>query len=326
MHSPSIQIPCVPPRDKPRSRIPDSYDAIAFDAMGCRFELLIDADRSPLDRVGCRGVLEACREIVYDWHHRLSVFEPGSIMSRFNRLKAGVPFSLDEDMYDFVELCDQLRVETDGAFNIAAGTLMHSFGFRGSEPNDLRYRSLNLDHAIDLDSRNGTITKVDDRVSLDFGAIAKGYVLDLIQEELHEFGMSNAYLHGGTSSIVAMGVDHIGSPWSTRLGDGTTIRHSGFAIGVSRYDARMIRSGSDQVGHLMDTRTNTTTASDVVESVCIHSSAAVADALSTAYSISPSMINRLRSDTSVALQMRISTRSIIHDPLGAIDQSTKDTA
>jgi FAD:protein FMN transferase len=263
------------------------------------------------------------RSLVLDWHQRLSVFEPGSIVSRINRTPVGVGLDLDEEMFSLLDLCDQLRIKTGGAFNIGAGTLMSAHGFRAQHIDGKKIEGLDLEHAFVLDDQRRTLTRCDERVSLDLGAIAKGFVLDLIHEELIEHGIADAFVHGGTSSILALGYDLGGQVWSVELGDGQLVGLSGMAMGVSRADGRM--NESLEFGHIMDPRTNQPSASGVIESVCVHRSAAFADALSTACSVRPELVDRV-ADTESSLLV-IDSLSRVHrcDPLGVFSSFAKET-
>lgn len=313
MHLPLTPKPCVLPR---REISFDAYAPLAFDAMGCRFEILIDIDRSSMDRGGCVAVCEDVRELVLDWHHRLSLFEPCSIVSLINRADQGVAMMVDDEMLELLSLCERLRTETDGAFNIAAGTLMKAHGFRVDVLDDLR--DLDLNNAFELDASRRTITKADTRVSLDFGAIGKGFVLDLVRLELEELGISHAFVHGGTSSILAMGSGLDDQAWTVRIDDGLDVKLNDLSMGVSEKDGRIVESQGVRTGHLMNPATMEPASSELTSVVCVHRSAAIADAYSTACSVSPSLIDRLGDESCTLVALRAEDEPILHDPLGVV--------
>lgn len=313
MHLPLTPKPCVLPR---REISFDTYAPLSFEAMGCRFEVLIDIERSSMDRGDCVAVCEDVRELVLDWHHRLSLFEPSSIVSLINKADQGVAMMVDDDMFELLCMCEQLRDQTDGAFNIAAGTLMKAHGFRDEALNDLD--GLDLDHAFVLDPVHRTLTKSDSRVSLDFGAIGKGFVLDLVRLELEEFGISHAFVHGGTSSILAMGSGLDDQAWTVRIDDGLDVKLNNFSMGVSEMDGRIVESQGVRTGHLMNPATMEPASSELTSVVCVHRSAAIADAYSTACSVSPSLIDRLGDESCTLVALRAEDEPILHDPLGVV--------
>ncbi len=324
MHLPSIQAPCVHQNPDDCQGITDQYTCLGFEAMGCRFELLIDPGSSGLGHCDSLGIAEEMRALVQDWHQRLSIFEAGSIASQINRTMAGAEFHLDDDMYRLCTLCEQIRCKTNGAFNIAAGTLMHAHGFRSSQADhDASLDGLDLNHAFTLDSQNQSITKTDDRVMLDFGAIAKGFALDLIRIELEEHGVYNAFIHGGTSSILALGKDHRGYPWPTRVGADYTINLPSLAVGVSENLSQSVRHSEQRFGHVMNPLKNRPAMNSITQVVCIHPSAAAADAYSTACCASPALIAQLYSDPCTLIAFDSSPNPVIHDPLGVVLASSK---
>ena len=326
MHSTLTQAPCVH-QDPEICRVIDSrYACLGFDAMGSRFEFLIDSAGAGLRGYDTRAIAEELRELVLDWHQRLSIFDPTSIASIINRTAAGSPVFLDAEMYALCALCDQLRVRTRGAFNIAAGTLMHAHGFRDSPMTSygVNLETLDLEHAIVLDHQRQTVLKTDDRISIDFGGIAKGFVLDLIRLELEEYGVVNAFIHGGTSSIIAIGQNHNGIPWTTGIGDGHRLALSGHAVGVSETRSQTQARGPDSIGHVMDPTTGQPVHNSITQIVCVHSNGTAADAYSTACCVNPSLIDDLCADPCTLIAFDSSPTPIIHDPLVVVQSLGPD--
>jgi len=324
MHLPSIQTPCVHLDPEIRHIDDESFACLGFEAMGCRFEILVEARLPSLSLCDCKSIAEEMRELVLDWHNRLSIFHPHSITSQINRTEAGQEILLDQDMYSLCELCDQLRVSTNGVFNIAAGTLMHAHGFRSTSADDSAIEDLDLSEAFTLDKGRGSIMKLDDRIMLDFGAIAKGFVLDLIREELVELGVANAFVHGGTSSILAIGSGPKSRPWISAAGQQHAVNLSGYSAGVSEIYSREVIQGGRKVGHVMDPRTKVSMESTVSRVVCVHQSAAVADAYSTACCVSPQLADRLSSDPCSIIVFDVNNPPTLHDPLGVVSKRLKN--
>lgn len=300
----------------------NSSTALSFEAMGCRFEILIGTERSMLSKVECAAACEEVRDLVLDWHARLSVFDPRSIVSEINRSKSGVAVTLDSEMFEFCRMCERMRERTDGAFNIAAGTLMNAHGFREGTVECLE--GLSIDDAFVLDEDLQTITKRDDRIMLDFGAIAKGFVLDLIRDEFAELGIKDAFVHGGTSSVLAIGQDPNAGSWRCRIGDGVDVLLTELTMGVSEIRGRVVEVNDRVDGHVMDPRAMGPVRNGVSRVVCIHESGAVADAYSTACSVSPELITRLSSDPCTLIVFDKDSTVTMHDPLGVVRSSPED--
>lgn len=298
----------------------------SLNAMGCRFEFLLSPCSSTQSRFGVEAIADEMVDLVLDWHNRLTVFSPASIVSIINRQPVGEPVAVDRDLFDLLRLSETLRIETHGAFNIAAGTLMQAYGFRGSDLHS-PVESLDLDHAITLNPADSTITRNGPRVSIDFGAIAKGFVLDLIRRELISYGIEHAFIHGGTSSAIALGQSDAQHPWRVRVSQrpGLDAQIGTMAIGVSEIGARETDDPVHETrAHIMDTRTNTPAQCQIERVVCAHPSAAIADAYSTALNVRPDLIDTLHEHgCSIAVFAPESARTepIIRDRLGIFSTS-----
>jgi thiamine biosynthesis lipoprotein ApbE len=131
---------------------------LATHAMGTRFELVLQGE----DERELRAVGEETIREIEEWHRRLSRFEAGSDVSRLNRDASA---RVDSEMRELLALCERVRVESGGAFDVRCG-------------------------------EGGT---------LDFGAVGKGWALDRAADVLREHGVGCALLHGGTSSVVVIG-------------------------------------------------------------------------------------------------------------------------
>lgn len=142
------------------------------------------------------GAPPALGELVLDeiagWHHRLNRFAPDSWVAHVNRTAASSPVRCDEDVWALLADAQAVWLASGGAFDITRG-----FG-----------------HALVLDADTRTL-KFDDRsMALDFGGIAKGHALDCCAHLLRDHGVTSAFLHGGTSSGLAIGLDPTtAKPW-----------------------------------------------------------------------------------------------------------------
>ncbi|VAX39665.1 FAD:protein FMN transferase, partial [hydrothermal vent metagenome] len=122
-------------------------------------------------------------------------------------------------------------------------------------------------------------------IGIDLGGIAKGYALDRAAAIVREAGVDSGLLHGGTSSIVA-----IGSPpgetvgWRVKLGPPATpdapaeVLLRDTAASVSAPDGRVSETGA---GHIIDPRTGHP-ATTARAAVACGASGTLADAWATA--------------------------------------------
>lgn len=263
----------------------------SFQAMGTRFEcLLAGFDREWL-HPDAAALAESIEAIVLDEHHRLSVFESQSVLSRLNRTAAQQPVQIDPALFELLSRCIEYARETDGAFDITAGSLMEVFGFRGEHDHK---PAVCGSHLVHLDPAACSVRFAASGIRLDLGGVAKGYVLDVARDELIGQGTTNALIHGGTSSAVAIGPAPDGSPWRVRLfADDArcpTVDLTDRALACSSPTGRL--NGSS--GHIMDTRASRPATS--VEAACVVGpSAEICEAWSTALVVAPDLANRLPS-------------------------------
>jgi len=218
--------------------------------MGTRFELLLTDDR---DEHELRAAGETALEIIQDWHDRLSIFDKGSLVSRINREAHERAVRIDRDMLDLLAACERYRAMTGGAFDIAVGSLMEHLGFRdAAATGDVPSFGMDL---VEVDAGAMTVRFAEPGVKLDFGAVAKGWAIDRAMDELREAGVTSALLHGGTSTVGAIGNAPSGKPWRVRIEDNEhapIVLLSDASLSVSAPKGRL---NDRQEGHVIDPRT-----------------------------------------------------------------------
>ena len=132
-------------------------------------------------------------------------------IARANRLAALQPVKLDPQVFRLLEDCIQWHQQTRGAFDITAGPLLKCWGFTDGqycEPSRDTIEST-LEHVgihhIQLEPGSHTISFDTEGVTLDLGAVGKGYAMERAKEILADYEIESAILHGGASTICAVG-------------------------------------------------------------------------------------------------------------------------
>lgn len=167
---------------------------LAAEAMRTRFEcLLLGADESLLRAAG-----EAALAEVRATERCLSRFLPDAELARLHREAPVRACRVSQPMWLALCACQDLHRATAGAFDPAAAT-PPGFG------------------AVMLDPLARTARFQDARIRLDFGGIGKGIALDRAAESLREAGITSALLHGGTSSILAIGAPPGARAWRVEI-------------------------------------------------------------------------------------------------------------
>lgn len=231
---------------------------LATHAMATRFEFVLVGEEEP--RLRAAG--EAALAEIHDWEARLSAFRPDSFLSFINRHAAERAIPLDEEVYALFRDAFEVYRLSGGAFDISIGPLMRAWGFRGEPPADEAGLAAALAvtgmDKVELDEAERTIRFLRAGVSIDLGSIGKGHALDRAADVLREAGVGAAFLHGGTSSVVA-----IGSPperesgWGVEvaLGSGREmVRLRDAGLSTSKPSGRMVVINGERIGHVVDAR------------------------------------------------------------------------
>lgn len=240
-------------------------------SMGTRFEILLEGEESAHPRAAGEAALAEIEEL----DRRLSFFRRDSLVSRLNRSAALAPERVDRDTFELFAEALKVARDSRGAFDIALGGLLAAR--RAGEPAPAEWPGSS---AIELDARASTVFFTDPRVALDLGAIAKGHALDLAGRALREAGVTRALLHGGTSSVLALG-----GPWPIALerAEGQRVELCDAALSVSAAHGRRFPDGG---GHVVDPRTGRSAADERLVAV-VGARARQADAWSTALLVDP---------------------------------------
>lgn len=247
------------PRPGPQSPLhfrPMHQARFATAAMGTRFELVLFSEEPAQHRAAAEAAIEEIEAA----HRRYTRFASDSLVSHINRTAAHTPVRLDADTFAMFE--DALRVELDscGAFSITTTT-----------PLPLPWPR----PGFVLNPEDRSVTLLHDEAKIDLGAIAKGHALDLAAALLREHGVTCALLHGGTSSVVAIGAPPGEDGWRIALGP-----ESG-APTITLRDAALGVSATTERPHIVDPRTGAPAPPNRRAAV-IGPSARLADAWATA--------------------------------------------
>lgn len=220
--------------------------------MGTRFEVVLPGD----DPGALRPAGEAALAEIEEWHRRLTRFAPDSQLSHIHRAAAEAPVAVDRDLYALFEDCAAVWRASTGAFDPSLGSGMD---------------------AVELDDAQSTIRFTRPGVTLDLGGIAKGHALDHAARVLREAGLTSALLHGGTSSVLAIGRPPGEPGWKIALagsGNPPTV--------VTLADQALGASSQFQRQHVQDPRTGEPARGHARLAAVIGPSARLCDAWSTA--------------------------------------------
>ncbi len=267
---------------------------MALEAMATRFELVLMGSDAPSLRAAGE---EALAEIAH-MEARLSFYRPTSEVSRINRAAASGPVRVSACTFRLLQRAAAITESTGGAFDITVAPLMKCWGFvrgRGHWPaRDALQQArsvVGMQHVV-LNEPNRSVAFLRDGLSIDLGGIGKGYAIDEAASILKECGVNRALLHGGTSSVFALGAPpdekgwRVAVPLTRSQADGVCLPQAVVtlndeALSVSAVWGKAFQNDGIVYGHVIDPRSGMPVAGAELAAV-VHPSAADADALATA--------------------------------------------
>lgn len=260
-------------------------------AMATRFEVAL-----PCGTPNAIPAAEDALDLIDELEDQLTVYREHSEVCRLNARASTESVAVEEQLFELLQFCAGLTRETDGAFDIASGSLIKAWGFyqrEGRMPTPREQAAAmaatGMRHVV-LDANSRTVRFRVKGLEFNFGAVGKGYALDRAAELLRtKWGIRSALLHGGGSSVVA-----IGSPpdeprgWPIRLRHPAnderslgTVRIRDSALGVSAATFQHFVYNNKTLGHLLDPRLGRP-AEGTASAAVVAPTGAEADALSTA--------------------------------------------
>ncbi|MFO0805303.1 MAG: FAD:protein FMN transferase [Gemmataceae bacterium] len=280
--------------------------------MATTFEVAIPQGSHPEPVAAAEDALD----LIDTLEDQMTVYREHSEVSRINETASHGAVPVEAVLFDLFERCSVWTRESEGAFDIATGSLTKAWGFyrrEGRVPSPREQAEAmgrtGMRHVILHRGREGEAHaerfaftgSAGDSLSrsikfrvpgleLNLGAVGKGYALDRAAELLRtKWGVRSALLHGGSSSVYA-----IGRPPGNNRGWRIRIRHpvdpegdlgsvwlADRALGTSAATFQYFEYNGRKLGHVIDPRTGWP--AEVAASASVTApTAAEADAMSTA--------------------------------------------
>ena len=260
-------------------------------AMATTFEVAL-----PFGTPDALAAAEDALDVIDAVEDQLTVYRDSSEVARLNADAFARSVPVAANLFDLLTQCAEWTRDTAGGFDIAVGALVASWASHKREgrvppPTDLATARANsgMRHVM-LDAQTRSVKYRFSQLSLNFGSVGKGYALDLAAEVLrNRWGVGSALLHGGGSSVRALGTPPGHSRgWPVAVthpsGSGTlgTVYLKDQGMGTSAATFQFFEVAGRRYGHVIDPRTGSPAAGTDSASV-VAPTAAQADALSTAF-------------------------------------------
>ena len=257
-----------------REFLPEPGHRFAHEAMGTIFEVLIAGQEAAYAVQVSQAVFREIDRL----ESLFSRFNATSEIGQINRLRAHEPLRISLDSFDCLRIAERIQRETAGAFDV-------NFRSAGGSSERPEFELTAADSGFQVGLRQDFLGRSAAGLDLDLGAIGKGYALDRAASILADWSVERYLIHGGTSTALAAGnaagLNQGENGWP--IGVGGTWELPDVPKRVLLYGRALSGSGTEVKGrHIRDPRTGRPAEGHLAAWVS-HPSAAVSDALSTAF-------------------------------------------
>jgi thiamine biosynthesis lipoprotein len=175
--------------------------------MATRFEVVLHGDNPTALRAAGEEALDEIERL----EGQLSVFRTSSEIAHLNARASRESVRVTPPLFRLLQWARRLHEESGGAFDISIAPLVRCWGFMGGKgrlPTEQQIHEARQCvgmQLVELNAGDLTVRFSREGVMLDLGAIGKGYAIEQAAELLREAGVTSALVHGGTSTVYAMG-------------------------------------------------------------------------------------------------------------------------
>lgn len=168
-------------------------------------------------------------EEIFEYYHKLfDIYNEYSGMNNIatlNRLAGEGPVSVPSELIDFLIFCKNMHEITGGEVNVAFGAVLsiwHEHRTAKGEKTlpDMQELLAAAEHCdindVVIDESAGTVELLDPEMSLDVGAIAKGYAVERAADYLYSDGADGFVINAG-GNLRAIGTKPDGSEWRSAV-------------------------------------------------------------------------------------------------------------
>lgn len=162
-----------------------------FYALHTRVDILLLA---PCSEAEFETAEKAMHQELHAVEHIGNRFDPSSELSQAVQLATALPVTISQELYTLLERCLQANRDTCGLFDIT----VNSPNFHPGIINDVQLIPSAKGGSLILNPNNPSII-------LDLSGILKGYALERLRHLLPTFGIHDALINLGNSSILSLG-------------------------------------------------------------------------------------------------------------------------
>lgn len=192
---------------------------------------------------------------LYDIYHD---YEGENNLKTINDQAGVSPVKVDPRVISLIRYAQEMEEKTNGRMNIAMGSVLriwHDYREAGlddpanaalPDPAALQAAAEHTDiRNVVVDAEAGTVYLTDPQMSLDVGAIAKGYAVELVAQELIADGVTSALMSIG-GNVRAIGARGDGTAWRVSIQNPDLTAEQQSLTTLNLADLSLVTSGSYQ--------------------------------------------------------------------------------
>lgn len=215
------------------------------------------------------AVTEEIFSLLEEYHKLFTIyhrFEGMENLCTVNELVEGRhrTVTVDRRIIDLLLYAKEMHAKTDGRVNIAMGSVLsiwHRYREEGrNDPSaatlppmeQLTAAAAHTDiRNLIIDEENNTVTITDPAMTLDVGAVAKGYAVEMIARTLEEKGITGYVLNVG-GNVRTLGAKADGTPWTVGIENPDQESAEDYLALLHLETFSVVTSGSYQRYYLVD--------------------------------------------------------------------------
>ncbi|MEM8978126.1 MAG: FAD:protein FMN transferase [Pseudomonadota bacterium] len=260
--------------------------------MGTTYNVAVLNHDNTLDRAELKAAIDSA---LVSFNHKLSNWENGSEISRFNAAGHRDPITMSAELSHIMTAAAEVNSASAGRFDTTVGSLIELWGFGANgqtkmpSPEAVAQAKERSGQTNTLHLANGQMAKRQPETQVYLAGIGKGYGADRIAEVLASFGATDFLVEIG-GDLYASGRNQNGLPWQIGIESPNPVDRGlmgvaglvGLGLATSGDYRNYFEVDGQRYSHLIDPTTGYPVTHKTASATVVHDNAMMADAWSTA--------------------------------------------
>ena len=234
-----------------------------FDVFDTYSEIVVYAQ----DETTAQTIIQTVHDDLLSYHQLFDIYNDYDGINNIKTIndQAGIaPVLVGQRIIDMITFAKQMEIQTNGRMNIAMGSVLkiwHTYRDAGiNDPTnaalppmaDLQTAAQHTDiDQVIVDTQASTVYLADALMQLDVGAIAKGYAVERVAQDLIAQGITSALLSIG-GNVRSIGMRGDGTSWRVNIQNPDLTAASQSITTLDLNDLSLVTSGSYQRYYTVD--------------------------------------------------------------------------